>query len=54
VSPPSDPCRPERDVVDAYAGALAALPDEAANCRWLRDLRDQRYRSAFGDFRIEP
>ena len=34
------PVPAEPDVFDAYAGALATLPDEAAVHDWLRDLRD--------------
>jgi antitoxin PrlF len=34
------PMPAERDAFDVYAGALAALPDEAAVREWLRDLRD--------------
>jgi AbrB family looped-hinge helix DNA binding protein len=34
------PVPAERDAFDVYAGALAALPDEAAVRDWLRDLRD--------------
>lgn len=34
------PVPAEPDAFDAYAGALATLPDEAAVRNWLRDLRD--------------
>ena len=34
------PIPAEPDAFDAYAGALATLPDEAAVRNWLSDLRD--------------
>lgn len=35
------PAPPERDPFAAYAGALGALPDEAAVAEWLSDQRDE-------------